>query len=155
MLLFSFYPQASDVGETHSLVPGTVRFKRLPDFNIRESFWCLPHLGWTKLVQSKHTVNCICARHWPLFYWFLYTFATFVCVLCAQATKMNAELRGRVEVCTGRNFRISPVPAQGPFGSTQPEIYLQICYPYPPPKPDLLLFQPEWSPIYVLMHKYQ
>jgi hypothetical protein len=31
-----------------------------------------------------------------------------------------------VEVCTGRDFRISPGPARGPFGSTQPEpeIYL-------------------------------
>jgi hypothetical protein len=35
--------------------------------------------------------------------------------------------------CMGRNFRVLPRPARGPFGSTEPEpdVYLLICYPSP------------------------
>jgi hypothetical protein len=53
-----------------------------------------------------------------------------------------------LEVCRDRNFRISPGPAQGPFGSSPKFIFKYVNRT--PPKPNFLLFQPEWSPIYYL-----
>jgi hypothetical protein len=61
-----------------------------------------------------------------------------------------------VEVCTGQKFRILPGPARRPFVPTQPEpeVYLQICYPYPTQarlsfiparmKPDLFTICPDY-----------
>jgi hypothetical protein len=51
------------------------------------------------------------------------------------------------EVCTGRNFRISPGPAREATGPSPKFIYKYVTRT--PPKPDFLLFQPEWSPIYL------
>jgi hypothetical protein len=48
------------------------------------------------------------------------------------------------------NLRILPGPVRGPFGPTQPES--EVIFKYvtrTPPEPDFLLFQPEWSPIYL------
>jgi hypothetical protein len=46
-----------------------------------------------------------------------------------------------VEVCTGRNFRISPGPARGAFGPSPKFIFKYVTRT--PPKPEFLLFQPE------------
>jgi hypothetical protein len=56
------------------------------------------------------------------------------------AVDHNAESRGKTEVCTGRNFRTLPSPSP------------KFIFKYvtrTPPKFDFLLFQPEWSPIYL------
>jgi hypothetical protein len=51
------------------------------------------------------------------------------------------------EVCTGRNFTIAPGPVRGQFGPSPKFIFKYFTRT--PPKPDFLLFQPEWSPIYL------
>jgi hypothetical protein len=48
---------------------------------------------------------------------------------------------------TGRNFRISPGLVWGAFGPSPKFIFKYVTCS--PPKPDFLLFQSEWSPIYL------
>jgi hypothetical protein len=52
-----------------------------------------------------------------------------------------------LKVCTGQNFRISPGPARGASGPSSKFVFKYVTRT--PPKPDFLLFQPEWSPIYL------
>jgi hypothetical protein len=49
----------------------------------------------------------------------------------------------------GQNFRISPDPNRGAFGLTFPSQKFILKFVFlTAPKPDFLLFQPEWKPVY-------
>jgi hypothetical protein len=92
-------------------------------------------------ISTKHNVRHSCTVVWII-----------LAAIAVSAWRWVMQFlpgggKWQLEVCKGRNFRISPGPAQGPHGPPQPEpeLYLQICYPYS----DIPLFQPEWSPIYL------
>jgi hypothetical protein len=47
MILFSFYPQASDVGETQGLFPGTVDYLTVPSTSLH---FIIPHKFFQDII---------------------------------------------------------------------------------------------------------